>query len=667
LSLEQDSIVDTEWQLFTTEVTYPVGVDSLVSSSIYFSFAENIGDTIYIDSLRITQLTGPPPFPVAFPVIIEAESGNLGNEFNNLGSYINISTIMVDGFYPGANRSASYQVTFIDTGVYDLFARVRVGPAGFNDDSFFYGDGFGLKDNTIAGDWILCNGLGSAGFSEPEDVVRDAGAIGSNEWKWVNLSRNPYQGNSRYFTINSPDSLTKTFSIGAREDGLDIDKFAFGKSILYFTVENLDSVEAGSITDPSEHFEPPPREPLAKGKVKFLGNGYETNQAYRFTEYWNQVVPGNAGKWGSVEGTRNNMNWTQLDIAYNLAKENGFIYRHHVLVWGNQQPEWIETLSSEEQLEEIEEWFAAVAARYPDIDYLEVVNEPLHDPPNQDDNGGGNYINALGGSNDLYGTGWDWVIKAFELAKEYFPDSTKLVLNDYNIPNSSSNTTAYLNLIGLLQERNLIDCIGIQEHTYETRGSMSTVTSNLNRLAETGLPIMVTEMDIDGGSDDPTEEDQLAEYQRIFPTFWKHPSVIGITLWGWRPGMWVADGILINSNGSERLAMQWLSAYVDTANVIFNDIPEEKSALPKEFYISNNYPNPFNPVTKINYSIAKRVHVKIEVYDIIGRLVDTIVNKKQSPGKYTVTFNGEKFASGIYFYRFKAGPYIKVKRMLLIK
>jgi endo-1,4-beta-xylanase len=667
LRVEQNGTLNTDWQLFTTEIITPGGEDTLASSSIHLSFAANIGDTVYIDNLRITQLTGVPPGPAAFPVIIEAESGDLGSEFNSYDSYITISTPVVDGSYPGENRSASYQVTFADTGVYDLFARVRVGPAGFDDDSFFYGDDFGLKNNTNAGDWILCNGLGSAGFSNADDVVRGPGAGGSNIWKWVNLSRNAYQGSSRYFSINTPDSLTRTFSIGAREDGLAMDKFAFGKSKLYFTVENLDSVQAGSITDPQEHIEPPTREPLAKGKSKFLGNGYETNQVYRFTEYWNQVTPGNAGKWGSVEGTRDNMNWTQLDIAYALAKDNGFKYRHHVLVWGNQQPEWIEILPQAEQLEEIEEWFAAVAERYPDIDYLEVVNEPLHDPPNNDDNGGGNYINALGGSNDLYGTGWDWVIKAFELAKECFPDSTMLMLNDYGIPNDNSATTTYLNLIGLLQERDLIDCIGIQEHAFETRGSMATVTSNLNRLAATGLPIMVTEMDIDGGLDDPTEEDQLAEYQRIFPTFWEHPAVIGITLWGWRPGMWIADAILINTNGSERLSMQWLSAYVDTANITGISSKERREGLPKTFYLSNNYPNPFNPVTQINYHVARKIHVTINVYDITGRLVDTIVNGVQSPGRYTVTYNAKKLASGIYFYQLKAGHFLETKKLILLK
>jgi endo-1,4-beta-xylanase len=608
------------------------------------------------------------------PIIVEAESGTLGSEFRTqTGSepYIRITTNFdqTSGTtsYPGENRTAVYEVTFPDTGTFDLFARVRVGPNTFDDDSFFYGNGFGDKNCATAGAWILCNGLASAGFSDANETVRDAGAEGSNTWKWVNLSRNSYQGASRNFTLNNTEDLIQNFCIGARENGLDIDKFAFGKSKFYFTVENLDCAQAGSLTNPNETVEPPPRAPLALGKCKFLGCGHETNQSYRFEEYWNQVTPGNAGKWGSAEPSRDHMSWGALDAAYRLAKDNGFPYRHHVLVWGNQQPEWIETLTSEEQLEEIEEWFASVAERYPDIDYLEVVNEPLHDPPNKDDNGGGNYIKALGGSNDLYGTGWDWVIRAFELARDTFPGTTKLMLNDYNIANSSSNTTAYLKIVALLQERDLIDCIGIQGHAFSTRCHMSMVTPNLNRLAETGLPIMVTEMDIDGGTDDPTEEDQLNEYQRIFPTFWAHPGVIGITLWGWRPGMWIADGRLINTNGSERLAMQWLSAYVDTADFETATSVQHRESLTDEFCLSDNYPNPFNSTTQMQYSVPRTSFVTIKIFNLHGQVVQELFEGIRQPGDYITAFNATGLPSGVYICRMQAGNIDKRKRLMLLK
>ena len=116
--------------------------------------------------------------------------------------------------------------------------------------------------------------------------------------------------------------------------------------------------------------------------------------------------------------------------------------------------------------------------------------------------GNGNYIEALGGDNGLYGTGWDWIIRAFELAREYFPNA-KLMLNDFSITNDGNATTRYLQIIGLLKARGLIDLVGIQGHAFEYNynnlaGSAATHAANLARLAATELPIYVTEFDIDG-------------------------------------------------------------------------------------------------------------------------------------------------------------------------
>ena len=180
--------------------------------------------------------------------------------------------------------------------------------------------------------------------------------------------------------------------------------------------------------------------------------------------------------------TREIMDWSELDAAYALAKDNGFPFRMHVLIGGNRQPAWIESLPAAEQLEEIEEWFSLVANRYPDIDFLKVVNEPLHDPPNSAGSGGGNYIAALGGAGS---TGWDGVLNSFRLARKYFPD-TKLMINEYNIVGDASKTRKYKAIIELFQKEELIDAIGGQGYAFSTTGASSTTTSNLNSLAETG-------------------------------------------------------------------------------------------------------------------------------------------------------------------------------------
>ncbi|HST45011.1 MAG TPA: endo-1,4-beta-xylanase [Luteimonas sp.] len=298
--------------------------------------------------------------------------------------------------------------------------------------------------------------------------------------------------------------------------------------------------------------------PIADGRPKFLGSAYGAAQAPGFEREWNKVTPENAGKWGSVEAVRDRMDWTALDDAYHFAKRHGFPFQMHVMVWGNQQPEWMETLPPAEQREEIEEWFAAVAARYPALDLVEVVNEPLHDPPARDDEGGGNYLDALGGHG---AGGWDWVLESFRLARRHFPRST-LMINDYSITDNDADTTRYLAIIELLQAERLVDAVGVQGHAFATttKTPMAVHRANLDRLAATGLPLFVTELDIDG----PDDATQLRDYQRIFPVFWAHPGVHGVTLWGFRPGMWRSkEGAnLVRADGTERPALAWLREYV---------------------------------------------------------------------------------------------------------
>ncbi len=242
----------------------------------------------------------------------------------------------------------------------------------------------------------------------------------------------------------------------------------------------------------------------------------------------------------------------------------------HNLIWGAQQPAWIEALSPAEQLEEIREWFAAVAERYPDIDSIDVVNEPLHNAPAGV--GHGNYIEALGGAGD---TGWDWVITSFQLARQYFPHA-QLELNDFGLANDQSAMLQYIQIVELLQERGYIDAVGMQGHAFNTRVPAATIINNLDLLATTGLPIYVTELDIDG----PSDGIQLADYQRIFPAFWEHPAVQGVTLWGYRPGHWrTAQGAyIVFDNGAERPAMQWLQSYVHN-KPLFASQPQDAAVI----------------------------------------------------------------------------------------
>jgi endo-1,4-beta-xylanase len=601
------------------------------------------------------------------PVIVEAESGLRGSNFparqDRNVTYVSVKTNGT-GYSPGdTTRMITYQVAFQDSGSYDFYVRLRVGPNGFDDDSFFYGNGFGAKNANSSVDWVLVNGLGSGGFSDSTAVIEGPGPLGSNVWKWVNLTKNGYQSApGKPFHVGL-DNLVKTFQIGGREDGLDIDKFVFGKSNLYFTVGMLDNGLPGSPIKPEADttgtvWQGPA---LATGQFKFIGCGWDGSDA-NFTKYWNQLTPGNAGKFGSVATTANpsQWNWASLDAAYNYAISNHLIFKDHCLIWGKQQPAWITNsgLDSAQQADAIEQWIRLVGERYPEMDMVDVVNEPLagHNPAP--------YRAALGGNGS---TGWDWVIWAFQKARDYMPD-TKLLLNDYGIINSNSATTSYLQIINLLKDRSLIDDIGVQGHRFELEtADTSVMRKNLDRLAATGLPVYISEFDLGnlGNSGTPDDDQQLQLYKKIFPVLWKHPGVKGITFWGYIEGqMWQSSTYLVRYNGTARPALLWLAEYIQDNPTGVN---ETASVLPSNYELDQNFPNPFNPVTNIRYSIVKPSKVTLKILDMLGREVQILVNAVQAPGQYTVPFNARDITSGVYLYQLSANNYMETKKLILVK
>ena len=89
--------------------------------------------------------------------------------------------------------------------------------------------------------------------------------------------------------------------------------------------------------------------------------------------------------------------------------------------------------------------------------------------------------------------------------------------------------------------------------------------------------------------------------------------------------------------------------------------------VPTEFLLQQNYPNPFNPNTKIKFAIPKLANVRLAVYDLLGREVESLVNQQLTPGTYEVNWNAAKFSSGIYMYRLVTNDFSMVKKMSLIK
>jgi len=96
-------------------------------------------------------------------------------------------------------------------------------------------------------------------------------------------------------------------------------------------------------------------------------------------------------------------------------------------------------------------------------------------------------------------------------------------------------------------------------------------------------------------------------------------------------------------------------------------IDESNDNIPGRYHLLQNYPNPFNPVTTIEFNLDQSTDVTVSVYNPLGQKVKTIVNSRQPAGEYQINFDASDLASGVYFYRIKAGNFVKVNKMLLMK
>ncbi|MBN1634778.1 MAG: T9SS type A sorting domain-containing protein [Ignavibacteria bacterium] len=104
----------------------------------------------------------------------------------------------------------------------------------------------------------------------------------------------------------------------------------------------------------------------------------------------------------------------------------------------------------------------------------------------------------------------------------------------------------------------------------------------------------------------------------------------------------------------------------NTGGVVTN-IAKINNEIPNIFSMKQNYPNPFNPTTKIQFDVMKTENIKITVFDVAGKELEVLVNERMQPGSYETEWNGEKYASGIFFYRIQAGNYMETKKMVLMK
>ena len=119
-------------------------------------------------------------------------------------------------------------------------------------------------------------------------------------------------------------------------------------------------------------------------------------------------------------------------------------------------------------------------------------------------------------------------------------------------------------------------------------------------------------------------------------------------------------GVAVFNYRLKQIDFDGTSKYYDLSNSV------EVSA-PVNFALDQNYPNPFNPTTTIRYSVAMDSKVRIDVYDVLGRLVKNLVNENKAAGNYSVDFNASNLSSGVYMYKISAGNFTAVRKMNLMK
>ena len=349
---------------------------------------------------------------------------------------------------------------------------------------------------------------------------------------------------------------------------------------------------------------------LSSNPDKFLGNittRYQMDAGGGVDPYyklWNQVTPENESKWGSVEGTRGSFNWG-CDTPFNYAKKYGFTYKFHAFVWGAQYPNWFtSSLSISERYKAIVTWFDAVKKKYPELPMIDVVNEAV----GMHQQGNPLMKESLGGGGK---TGYDWLIRAFEMAYERYPDAI-LIYNDFNT--FQHDTNSYLELVRTLRDFGApIDAYGNQSHDVndisvdKLKSSMKTLNDGLK------MPMYITELDINVADDNK----QKKQYESIFPIMWEAEQCAGVTIWGYIHGATWVDNSGIIKNGKDRPAMTWLREYMQSdaaknAKSPFPGMKKEASVYirPADMNVAKGDKLPI----KLRASMATKTIEKIDLY-----------------------------------------------------
>ena len=366
------------------------------------------------------------------------------------------------------------------------------------------------------------------------------------------------------------------------------------------------------------------------GNITTRGNVEPGGGVPKYYTLWNQITCENESKWSSVEGSRGNFNWTGANNAFNYAKQHNFTYKFHALVWGAQYPSWLESLSAKDRFAAMTNWFDHAKAQYNTLPMIDVVNEAV----GMHQQGNPMMKETLGGGGK---TGYDWLIKAFEMAYERWPDAI-LIYNDYNSIRWDLNN--YITLVQTLRDAGApIDAYGNQSHELSDI-SLDELERVLKQQQDAlKMPMFSTELDIDIADDTK----QKLQYQKVLPAFWEKPYCAGVTLWGHVLGATWVDNSGLYRNGEERPAMTWIKEYMqtDAAKNAAGPLPGTKKEAsiyirPASQKVAKGDVLPI----MVRARMATKTIEKVDLY--VGK--DLIATMTEAPylAEYTTTSSGTK-------------------------
>jgi endo-1,4-beta-xylanase len=309
------------------------------------------------------------------------------------------------------------------------------------------------------------------------------------------------------------------------------------------------------------------------------------------TSEFNLVTPENCMKWDATEPSQNSFSFSEGDKLVSWAQTNNFKVHGHAMVWHNQTPNWVQNLSASAMQSAMYNHIDKVMGHYKGkIPMWDVVNEAFEED--------GNYRNSF-----WYRTlGKSFIENAFIRARAADPDA-KLIYNDYNLEYTGSKSNGAYNMLKDLKSRNIpVDGIGFQMHLdIQYSIDYNDFAKNLQRFADLGLEIYVTEMDVRVSSNPSSSElqTQASYYKNIIEKCMAQPAVKGIQVWGftdkysWVPGTFPGrdNALIFDRNYNPKpsyYAMQ--SALVPpTPTVVYGDLDGNGSVDAIDYSLMKQY------------------------------------------------------------------------------